>query len=135
MTGNRLLIILGALAIVLVGAGVLAFALLFPAAGRFPSLPPLTPTPSTVPTARADQVRAVEGVIQALGNQSLLITLPGGRTVTVAVSAHTTYTNGNSAASFGSLRVGQTIIARGRVNSQAALLALSILIAPPAANP
>jgi len=135
MTGNRLLIILGVLAIVLAGAGVLAFALLFPAAGRFSSLPPLTPTPSIIPTTHADQVRAVEGVIQSLGNQSLVMALPGGETVTVAVSAHTAYANGNSAASFGSLRVGQTIIARGRVDSQATLLALSILIAPPGANP
>jgi len=132
MTGRRLLILLSVLGIVLVGAGVLIFALLFPRAGQFSALPPLTPTPTIVATSHADQVHAVEGVIQALRGQSLALALHGGQTMSVTVSASTDYVNGNVPATFGALRVGQTIIVRGRVDPRdaAALLALSILIAP-----
>jgi hypothetical protein len=132
MTGKRLLILLGAAAIVLAGAGLLMFALLFPRAGQFSALPPLTPTPTIVPTARADEIHAVEGVIQALRGQSLSLALPGGQTITITVSASTDYLNGSNPAAFSALHVGQTVIVRGRADPRnaAALLALSILISP-----
>lgn len=134
MTGKRLLILLGVAAIVLAGAGLLMFALLFPQAGQFSALPPLTPTPTIVPTARADEIHAVEGVIQALRGQSLSLALAGGQTMTITVSASTDYLNGSSRAAFSALHVGQTVIVRGRADPQnaAALLALSILISPAA---
>ena len=135
MTGNRLLIMIGALLIILVGVSVYTFALLFPRAGQT-SLSTLTATPSGTVSVKTDNARRVVGTIQSLGNQTFLVMPIQGsqKPMTIDVDGQTTITSSTGSAFFSDLKVGQTVLVRGRPDPPypTVLLATSIVINPPA---
>src|SRR5712692_3963056 len=119
MTRNRLLIMIGALLIILVGVSVYSFALLFPHVGQT-SLSTLTATPSGTVSVKTDKVRGVVGTIQSLGDQTLVVMSTQGSTspITVNVDTQTRFTSLTGPAAFSDLKVGQTVEVRGRSDPQ-----------------
>ena len=135
MTRNRLLIMIGALLIILVGVSVYTFALLFPHAGQT-SLSTLTATPSGTVSVKTDNARRVVGTIQSLGNQTFVVMPIQGsqKPMTIHVDGQTIFTSSTGSAFFSDLKVGQTVLVRGRPDPQnpTVLLATSIVINPSA---
>jgi len=129
MTKNRLLILVGVLLIILIGVSVYVFAILMPNVGQS-VVTDVTPTPSAtvVPNTPA-KLRRVTGIIQSVGNQSLVITVNhSSKTMTIAVDGQTQYTTNKGTASFSDLKVGETVIVRGHTNPQDATSLLASTI-------
>lgn len=127
---KRLLIIIGVVAVLVLGLAGFALALaLAPHSGQA-STSNATTTPTTTTSAKT---RSVTGVIQTLGNSSFVIRVgKGKRTMTVNVSAQTKISTVQGAGSFSDLQVGETVQVKGSVNTQAKTIdAVSIIAEPP----
>ncbi len=130
MTIKRLLMIMGILCILLLGVSAYTFAILLPRAAQT-SLATLTPTPSGTVPVKISSVNRVVGTIQSLGTQTFVIVLlQEKKTVTVTVTANTTYTTPNGSATFSDLKVGEIVEVRGRADSldTTTILAASIIV-------
>ena len=127
---KRLLIIIGVVAVLVLGLAGFALALaLAPHSGQA-STSNATTTPTTTTSAKT---RSVTGVIQTLGNSSFVIRVgKGKRTMTVNVSAQTKISTVQGAGSFSDLQVGEMVQVKGSVNTQAKTIdAVSIIAEPP----
>lgn len=117
-TTNRLLIIIGVLAIIVLGLVVYTFAILLP--GQNQSAASVTPTPVTTPTVdsgiTANKPRRYTGTIESIGNQTLTI-LRSKKLLTVNVDTSTTYSTPRGK-SFSDLEVGQFVVVKGQPDAQ-----------------
>ncbi len=140
---KRKLLIVGVVVVVVMLAAGIGLAYAFSALGQANAANTnlsATATASTIasPTAQKpkNQHRVV-GVIQSLGNQSFVLSVnQGKRTVTVAVSASTRYTNAGQAAAFSDLKVGETIAIMGTYDAATSTAqATRVVISPKVATP
>ena len=128
---KRLLIIIGVVAVVILGLAGVGLALaLSPHSGQ-------TSTSSVTPTVTSstvsNKIRTVKGIISSLGNQSFEMRVgKGKKTTTVNVSAQTKITTVQGTGSFSDLKVGQTVQVKGHVNTlDKSIDAVSVLALPP----
>jgi|SRR5579884_55909 len=128
---KRLLIIIGVVAVIVLGLAGFGLALaLAPHSGQA-STSNATTTPTTTTTNA--KTRSVTGVIQTLGNSSFVIKVgKGKKTMTVNVSAQTKISTVQGTGSFSDLQVGETVQVKGYVNTVAKTIdAVSVLAEPP----
>ena len=128
---KRLLILIGVVAVIVLGlAGVgLAFAF-----GQHSGQTSATSgTPTTTSTTASSKIRSVKGVILSLGSSTFKMTMgKGKKTVTVNVSDQTKITTVQGAGTFSDLKVGQTVQVKGHVNPvDKSIDASSVLALPP----
>ena len=135
-TTNRLLIIIGVLAIIILGLAVYTFAVLLPASNQ--STASVTPTPVTTPTfdssTTANKPRRYTGTIESIGNQTLTI-LRGKKTLTINVDGSTIYST-PTGKNFSDLKIGQFIVVKGQpdVQDNTTVMASSITVTTPKAT-
>ena len=138
MKKKTLLIIIGVLTIVLVGALGMAVAFAFTNASRA-STTNGTPT-ATVTTAQGTattkKIRKITGVIQSLSAQGFVLQAgKGKKTTTVTVDNTTKYSSAAGTISFSDLTVGETVEVRGTFDqSSQTVLASRVTVVSPTAN-
>jgi Domain of unknown function (DUF5666) len=136
MRKKPLLILIGVLAVILVGATglFLAFANLSQA-----STTSATPTASVTlaqGTATTKKMRKITGVIQSVSAQGFILqATTGKKTTTVTVDSTTKYSSAAGAISFSDLKVGETVEVRGTYDkSSQTVLASRVTVVAPTGN-
>jgi Domain of unknown function (DUF5666) len=130
MAIKRLLLILGVLLILLIGISIYSFAILLPNAAQT-SLSTPTATPVQAVPTKISSVQRVVGTIQSIGNQTFVLALDHeNKTVSVSVTAKTTYITPNGSATFSDLRVGELVEVRSNTDSldTTTILAIRVII-------
>jgi hypothetical protein len=125
MTFKRLLLTLGVLLILLIGVSIYSIAILFPNTAQTSfSTPTITPV-----STKISSVYRVEGTIQSLGNQTLVIALAHeNKTITVGVNDKTTYATPDGSATFSDLKIGELVEVRSHTDSFNATTILAVRI-------
>ena len=146
MQKKTLLIMIGVLAIVLIGVTSLAiaFALANPSHASTVTITP-TATLTTAQGSTTKKTRQITGVIQSLSTQGFVIVANGKKMTTVSVDSTTKYSSASGSIAFSNLIVGETVKVRGTYNKSTqtiAALRVTVVTAtkkgagtPPAGNP
>jgi hypothetical protein len=133
MQKKTLLIIIGVLAIVLIGATSLAiaFALANPSQASTVNVTP-TATLTTPQNSTTKKGRLFTGVIQSLSAHGFVIVLNGKKMTTVAVDSNTKYSTASGPITFSNLTVGETVKVRGTYNkSTQTVAAIRVTVVTP----
>ncbi len=133
MQKKTLLILIGVLAIILIGVVSLAiaFALANPSQASTVSATP-TATLTTAQNSTTKKGRLFTGVIQSLSGQGFVIVLNGKKMTTVAVDSNTKYSSASGPITFSNLTIGETVKVRGTFNkSTQTVAALHVTVLTP----
>jgi hypothetical protein len=140
---KRVLIIIGIIVVIVLGAGGFAVAYALSQSGQQSTTSatstgvinhaPTTTNPANTGTGQGNRQTSLYGLIQSLNNQSFVIaTLRGNRMVTVSVSPNTRYASLEGQGTFNDLKVGQAVNAIGQINTQnQTITAVRVILLPP----
>jgi hypothetical protein len=138
MRKKTLLILIGVLAIILVGATglFLAFTFANPSQASTTSATPTASVTLAQGTATTKKVRKITGVIQSISAQGFILQpATGKKTTTVTVDGTTKYSSTAGAISFSDLKVGETVDVRGTYDkSTQTVLASRVTVVTPTGN-
>ena len=114
MQKRTMLIMIGVLAIILIGVTSLAiaFALANPSHASTVNVTP-TATLTTAQGSTTKKLRLYTGVIQSLSAQGFVMVVNGKKMTTVAVDSSTKYSSASGPIAFSNLVVGETVKVRG----------------------
>src|SRR5579859_5460229 len=116
MRKKTLLIMIGVLAVILVGATglILAFTFANPSQASTSSATPTASVTLAQGTATTKKVRKITGVIQSVSAQGFVLQATNGKKkTTVTVDSTTKYSSVAGPISFSDLKVGETVEVRG----------------------
>ena len=133
MQKKTLLIMIGVLAIILIGVTSLAiaFALANPSHASTVNVTP-TATLTTAQGTSTKKLRLFTGVIQSLSAQGFVMMVNGKKMTTVTVDSTTKYSSGSGPITFSNLIVGETVKVRGTYDkSTLTVAALRVTIVTP----
>lgn len=135
MRKKTLLIMIGVLAVILVGAIglILAFTFANPSQASTSSATPTASVTLAQGTATTKKVRKITGVIQSVSAQSFVLkSTTGKKTTTVTVDSTTKYSSVAGPISFSDLKVGEAVEVRGTYDqaSQTVLASRVTVVAP-----
>ncbi|HVB23535.1 MAG TPA: DUF5666 domain-containing protein [Ktedonobacteraceae bacterium] len=146
MQKKTLLIMIGVLAIVLIGvtSRAIAFSLANPSHASTVNLTP-TATLTTAQGSTTKKIRQITGIIQSLSAQGFVIVVNSKKMTTVSVDSTTEYSAASGPITFSNLIVGETVKVRAPYNkSTQTIAALRVTVVtptkkgagtPPAGNP
>jgi Domain of unknown function (DUF5666) len=138
MRKKTLLIMIGVLAVILVGATglILAFTFANPSQASTSGATPTASVTLAQGTATTKKVRKITGVIQSVSAQGFVLqATTGKKTTTVTIDSTTKYSSVAGPISFSDLKVGETVEVRGTYDkSSQTVLASRVTVVAPTGN-